>query len=76
MEEAAIIFFLILASIAFGRFLKHRQRMEEIASKNSVSIDVKKELSELRDRVATLESIVTDKGYQLKEEIEKLNTGS
>ncbi|GAB1261538.1 hypothetical protein [Aurantivibrio plasticivorans] len=73
MEEVIYIVLISVASVAFGRYLKHRQRMQEIAAKREASPDIQKEIAELRDRVKTLETIVTDKGYQLHEEIEKLN---
>jgi hypothetical protein len=44
----------------------------KLASVNSSEEQLSKEITELKQRVAVLESIVTDKSYQLKQEIERL----
>lgn len=69
-----IIVAIIFGSIFGGRYLRHQMRMFELklAAEKEFSGDLRKELNEIRDRLATLEKIVTDKNYQLREEIDNL----
>ena len=70
----AIVVAIIFGSIFGGRYLRHKMRMFELQleTERSFSGDLRKELDEIRDRLATLEKIVTDKKYQLREEIDGL----
>ncbi|GIU07333.1 MULTISPECIES: hypothetical protein [unclassified Shewanella] len=64
---AALAIIGVFAIAAFKEYNKHKGRVEldELVSINT-------ELEKLRERVGTLEQIVTDKSYQLKDEIDKL----
>ncbi|MGS0680921.1 hypothetical protein ACVBIL_07175 [Shewanella sp. 125m-7] len=64
---AALAIIGVFSFAAFKEYNKNKVRVEldELVS-------VKDELEKLRERVATLEQIVTDKSYQLKDEIDKL----
>ncbi|WP_299801755.1 hypothetical protein [uncultured Shewanella sp.] len=64
---AALAIIGVFVIAAFKEYNKHKGRVEldELVSINN-------ELEKLRERVGTLEQIVTDKSYQLKDEIDKL----
>ena len=67
--------FVILVVICVGifEFLKQRQKNQENtqhSSEKQSALD--EEIATLKQRVATLEKIVTDKGYDLKQEIDDL----
>jgi len=51
--------------------LKMRYKYQQLASGKGVD-KLELEIAELKQRIVTLESIVTDKPYQLKEQINRL----
>lgn len=51
--------------------MKMRYKYQHLASGKGYE-DLQQELKHVKARLATLESIVTDKSYQLKEEINRL----
>lgn len=51
--------------------MKMRYKYQHLASGKGYE-DLQQELKQVKARLATLESIVTDKSYQLKEEINRL----
>ncbi|ABO22706.1 hypothetical protein SHLO109777_09435 [Shewanella loihica] len=60
----------IIGAFAFAAFKEHNRRQ---ASVDNSEIDaLKAEIDKLKSRIATLEKIVTDKAYQLGDEIDKL----
>ncbi|GIU50751.1 MULTISPECIES: hypothetical protein [Shewanella] len=66
----AIVFFAI-----FGAdFFKYRLRMKQLEAKIDSSDKMKlvDEVKSMKHRLVILEKIVTDKGYELNEEINKL----
>lgn len=65
------IFVLVLVLIVFGfSYMKHKMAMEERKPQNDP--ESRSRIDALEDRVKTLERIVTDKGYDLKREFDKL----
>ncbi|KGK00652.1 hypothetical protein [Thalassotalea sp. ND16A] len=67
--------FVIIVMVCVGifQFLKQRQKIQadsQHTSKQQSAMD--DELAQLKARVAILEKIVTDKGYDLKQEIDDL----
>ena len=75
MELGTVFIVAIIFGCMFGgRYLRHKMRMFELKleTEKSFSGDLRKELEEIRDRLATLEKIVTTKKYQLSEEIDNL----
>ncbi len=64
--------------IVFGFiYLMHRTTVKAQAEKEQSSPErelVNSDVEALKERVAALEKIVTDKDYQLKQELEQLNT--
>lgn len=67
--------FIILIVVVAGifEFLKQRQKIQSNIQTNSEQhSDLESEVNKLRERVATLEKIVTDKGYDLKQQIDDL----
>lgn len=67
--------FIILVVIVAGvfEFLKQRQKLQSSNQTNSKQhTELETEVEQLRDRVATLEKIVTAKGYDLKQQIDDL----
>lgn len=66
-EIAAIA---IIGAFAISGYKEYNKRHDNMDSK---AVDeLKTELEKLKDRVVTLEKIVTDKSYQLGDEIERL----
>ncbi|OLQ79048.1 hypothetical protein BIT28_14520 [Photobacterium proteolyticum] len=65
---------IVFTSIGLQRYFKHRTEMKKLESEGSSSEvqQLRDELHTLQQRVGVLEKIVTDKGYQLKEEIKSL----
>ncbi|MCC2606300.1 hypothetical protein [Planctobacterium marinum] len=71
VTAVAIISIIFGCSIALvGMILKHRSQ----SRLNSVDSErLQAEISQLKERVATLEKIVTDEKYQLKKEFDSLS---
>lgn len=65
---------IVFTSLGLQRYLSHRAEMKKLDSAgNSGEVQqLQQELKILQQRVSVLEKIVTDKGYQLKEEIKNL----
>lgn len=66
-EIAAIA---IIGGLAYSAYDSYNKNKHRSAGKE-VS-ELKDEIKQLRERVSTLESIVTDKSYQLKDQINRL----
>lgn len=64
-DMIAIMFIAIFGYAAYEARLKH-------GKKQAANDSVNEELENLKERVATLEKIVTDKKYSLKQEIDNL----
>ncbi|OUS32690.1 hypothetical protein A9Q98_01130 [Thalassotalea sp. 42_200_T64] len=67
--------FIIIAMVCLGifEFLKQRQKIQANSQNTSKQqSEINEELAQLKARVAILEKIVTDKGYDLKQEIDDL----
>ncbi len=62
----------VIGAFAYAFYEQHTKTKVKLASVNSSEEQLSKEITELKQRVAVLESIVTDKTYQLKQEIERL----
>lgn len=69
-----IVVVAIIGGIGYDA-LKMRYKYQQLASGKGVD-KLEQEISELKQRVATLESIVTDRSYQLKEQINQLSRSS
>ena len=70
MGVVIIVVVAIIGGVAYDA-MKMRYKYKQLASGKGVDT-LEKEVSELKQRVATLESIVTDKSYQLKQQISQL----
>ncbi|WP_064607386.1 hypothetical protein [Photobacterium sp. J15] len=65
---------IVFGFLAIQRYLGHRAEMKKLECEGS-SEDVRalrQEIKVLQERVSVLEKIVTDTGYQLKQEIKNL----
>ena len=62
----------VIGAFAYAFYEQHTKTKVKLASVNSSEEQLSKEITELKQRVAVLESIVTDKSYQLKQEINQL----
>ncbi|MCL1040346.1 hypothetical protein L2712_01600 [Shewanella marisflavi] len=60
----------IIGAFAFAAFKEHNKR--QVKEDNSELDQLKAEIDQLKARIVTLEKIVTDKAYQLRDEIDKL----
>ncbi|KIO36614.1 hypothetical protein [Shewanella sp. cp20] len=60
----------IIGAFALAAFKEHNRRKGSVD--NSEIDELKAEIDKLKSRIATLEKIVTDKAYQLGDEIDKL----
>jgi cell division protein FtsB len=65
-------FVAVIGAFAYAFYEQHTKTKVKLASVNKSDEQLSKEITELKQRVAVLESIVTDKTYQLKQEIERL----
>lgn len=75
MDPFSMVVTIVLISVAgklVGNYLKLRQ--QEVAARTAQDIggEAQRELAALRERVATLERIVTDPGYDLKRQFQEL----
>lgn len=66
-EIAAIA---IIGGLAYSAYESHNKSKGKVSSEEINQL--KTELDKVKQRVATLESIVTDKSYQLKDQINRL----
>lgn len=75
--DAGVVIIVVVAIISGIGYdaLKMRYKYQQLASGKGVD-KLEQEISELKQRVATLESIVTDRSYQLKEQINQLSRSS
>ncbi|NMP17696.1 hypothetical protein [Thalassotalea sp. Y01] len=67
--------FIIVITVVYGIFeyLKQRQKFQQERIKHEkVTGDLESELTNIKQRLVVLEKIVTDKGYDLKQEIDDL----
>ncbi|WP_340677857.1 hypothetical protein [Paraglaciecola sp.] len=81
MEEGmvfvlVILFAFVLPIVIYGTWTSHKKDMAKLnASLNdSEKNNLKNELSALKSRLEVLEAIVTDKKYQLSQEISDLHS--
>ncbi|MEW5680995.1 MAG: hypothetical protein AB1780_01350 [Pseudomonadota bacterium] len=66
-EIAAIA---IIGGLAYSAYDSHNKTKTKANSQDVT--ELKAELEKMKQRIATLESIVTDKSYQLKDQINRL----
>ena len=62
----------VIGAFAYAFYEQHTKTKVKLASVNSSEEQLSKEITELKQRVAVLESIVTDKSYLLKQQIDRL----
>jgi hypothetical protein len=74
MERALFIVAIVFGSIWLSHYLRYlRKRMDmKLAAEKEFTTGLKSELEEIRQRLANLEKIITDKGYRVREEIDRL----
>ena len=74
--KGALIVLVVFGFIFGSRYLRHRMRIFEMTldREKAYSSELQVKLDKIDDRLATLEKIVTDRGYQLDEEIERLKS--
>jgi len=74
MDGTTIGFVAVVGAFAYAFYEQHTKTKIKLASsQNHPNQDaLKQEIDSLKQRVATLEAIVTDKSYSLKQEIERL----
>ncbi len=63
-----------LSYAAYELHMKHKYKLSLLANKHTPEqvADMARDIAELKQRVATLEAIVTDKSYDLKQQINRL----
>ncbi|WP_206484379.1 hypothetical protein [Thalassotalea sp. G2M2-11] len=80
MSVTAMVVLIVLISVGFGvlydMYKKQLEFKERTSNQNSKAaeenIELKKQVKNLEQRVQVLETIVTDEGYQVKKDINKL----
>ncbi|WP_286233001.1 hypothetical protein [Thalassotalea sediminis] len=80
MTGTTMVVLIVLISVGFGvlydMYKKHLEFKERTLSNNNKTQEqnnsLKKQVSSLEERVQILEKIVTDQGYQVSQEIDKL----
>ena len=66
-----MIVIVVVCSMAFAAFDSYNKHKNKAGSSKEKD-ELKAEHEKLKQRIATLESIVTDKSYQLKDQINRL----
>ena len=76
MSGTTMVFLIVLISVGGGiisEIYKRRLEFKKIdAQRTKVDDELHSEIAALKARVATLEQIVTDEGYQVKKDINNL----
>ncbi len=62
----------VIGAFAYAFFEQHTKTKVKLAQTNGTNEQQAKEIEALKQRVAALEAIVTDKSYQLKQQIDQL----
>ncbi len=62
----------VIGAFAYAFYEQHTKTKVKLAQTNGTNEQQNKEIEALKQRVATLEAIVTDKSYQLKKQIDQL----
>ena len=70
MDIFTFILIIVLASLGFGAYEKRLKYLRRTRPDDTCSRD--EDIDDLMERVATLESIVTDRKTRLKDEIDNL----
>ena len=65
-------FIAVVGAFAYAFYEQHTKTKVKLANTTQNSDEVRVQLEQLKQRVATLEAIVTDKSYTLKDEISRL----
>lgn len=65
-------FIAVVGAFAYAFYEQHTKTKVKLATANKTDDNLQQELTSLKQRVAALEAIVTDKSYTLKDEINKL----
>jgi phage shock protein C len=65
-------FIAVVGAFAYAFYEQHTKTKVKLANTTQNSDEVRAQLEQLKQRVATLEAIVTDKSYTLKDEISRL----
>ncbi|MBQ4835982.1 MULTISPECIES: hypothetical protein [Pseudoalteromonas] len=76
MSGTTMVFLIVLVSVGFGvisdLYSKYLKANKLSGLNKQESDQLKNEIAQLKDRVAVLEKIVTDEGYQVDKEIKSL----
>lgn len=69
------VFLFIIAIVLIGNFFSYKKEMAKLGTKvdHAEESAVKNELANIKQRLIVLEKIVTDKNYDLNEEISSLH---
>lgn len=62
----------VIGAFAYAFYEQHTKTKVKLAQTNGTNEQQAKEIEALKQRVAALEAIVTDKSYQLKQQIDQL----
>ncbi len=72
MDGGLIAFAAVVGGFGYAFYEQHTKTKIKLHTSSAGSEALKQEIQDLKQRVATLEAIVTDKSYSLKQEINKL----
>lgn len=72
--KAIFIVTIVLGSVFGAHYIRYKTRMFEMKLRHEkeFSSELKVELDTIRERLAVIEAIVTEKGYEIKDQINKL----
>lgn len=65
-------FVAVVLAFAYAFYEQHTKTKVKLQNGNTANDTLQQEITELKKRVATLEAIVTDKSYTLKQQIDQL----
>ncbi|MCF2856227.1 hypothetical protein L1286_02000 [Pseudoalteromonas sp. SMS1] len=76
MSGTTMVFLIVLVSVGFGvirdLYSKYLQAKKMSGLNKQESEQLKTEIEQLKERIAVLEKIVTDEGYQVDKKIKSL----
>lgn len=75
MEWLFAIFLAMFVCGTITEYFKQKAKMGQLETKidQSEKVNLQEEIDSIKHRLVVLEKIVTDKGYQVSEEIQRLN---
>ncbi|MGF1604748.1 MAG: hypothetical protein ACFB22_00265 [Rhodothalassiaceae bacterium] len=72
MEAETLIFLIPIVAIIFGVTADYLKNRDKLRAESAANAEASRRIDQLEERVRVLERIATDRGYDLREEINAL----